>query len=461
MRSPASQYREAVTDRARTAAETIADLAIGLSLDDVPRSATLAAKWHMLDGFGCAIAAARSDAVFYAVNAALKDPAPEQATIIGEGRRVATASAALANGALIHGLDFDDTHEEALVHATAAVLPAAFAVAEERHRTGSDMLAAAIAGYEVVIRLGSAIPHAFHRRGLHATSVCGVFASAIIASRLMGLHPDQAANALGIAGSMAAGSLEFLHTGSSTKQLHPGLSAMNGIVAARLAAEGAEGPSTVFEGEHGLYRMLAGQDVDPAALTDGFGTRWDVERIAIKHYPACQLSHATFDALLNAQDIDATDIERVVVHVPDGSIPIVCEPAATKIRPRTAYEAKFSLQWSAAALLIDGGLTPGTYDKLDRPEVEALAAKIECRATSFDGPPARAPGDIEITLQDGRVLRRDATRDGAARPDALRAKLRSNCGPLDADALERVVMGIDEAATMENLAAALDLRGAK
>lgn len=444
-----------------TAAQTIAEFAIGLTLEDVPASVRRAAMLHLLDGFGCAIAARRADAVWFAVDAALKDPEPEQATVIGEGRRVATTAAALANGALVHALDFDDTHEEALVHATAAVLPAAFAVGEERHASGAQVLAAAIAGYETVIRLGAAIPHAFHRRGLHATSVCGVFAAAVAASKLLGMHADQTANALGIAGSMAAGSLEFLHTGSPTKQLHPGLSAMNGIVAARLAFEGAEGPATILEGEHGLYRTLANEAVDPAAITRGLGETWETERIAIKPYPACQLSHAAFDALRQIEDIDPNAIERFVIEVPASSMPIVCEPREIKNAPRNAYDAKFSLPWSAAALLIDRTLDLATYDNVRRPEVERLAAKIECVGATYDGAPARAPAQIAITVRGGRVIRRSVTPDGTLDEAALMAKLRANCGPLDADALASAVLSLAESPTLKEVTYSIDLRGAK
>lgn len=444
---------------ARTAAETFAEWAVELDWAAVPSGAKSAALTHMLDGLGCAIAAVRFNAVPAAAGAAHHEAQPEQATIIGEGRRVATTAAALANGALVHALDFDDTHEEALVHATAAVLPAALAAGEETHASGAAVLAAAIAGYELVIRLGTAVPHGFHRRGLHATSVCGVFASAAIAAKLMGATAAQTAGALGIAGSLAAGSLEFLATGSSTKQLHPGLSAMNGIVAARLAMAGASGPSTIFEGERGLYRTLADATVDPGALTAGLGRQWEVERITIKPWPACHLSHATLEALLVDPPAPAT-IGRMVFDVPQAAVPIVCEPRADKLRPRTPYEAKFSLPWSAAALLIDGSLTVRTYQNVNRPDVEALAAKIECRGVAFDGPPARAPGVVTIETTDGATHTIELDERPAVSGDALRAKLVANCGPLNAAALEDAVMALEDAPDLKAVCAATDLRGA-
>lgn len=351
-----------------------------------------------MDGFGCALGAARTDAAPY-VNAIL-DTATD-ASVIGLGLRSSPPRVALANGTLVHALDFDDTHAAALVHATAVVLPAAFAVGQAVHASGSDVLAAAIAGYELVIRLGAAVTHGFHARGFHATSVCGVFSSAFVAARLMGLDVDATTNALGIAGSMSAGSLEFLETGSSTKQLHPGFASLNGVVAARLASAGAEGPESIFEGRYGLYRSYLGVDIDPASLTADLGRRWEVERITIKPYPACQLSHASLDAVRAAGPVDADAIEVIELGVPQGVADIV----GGKPSPRTAYEAKFSLEHCVAALITDGTLGIGSFEPDAIERAAPLAQRVRVVVAPFDGAPADAPGSCAITLRDGRVLR--------------------------------------------------------
>jgi 2-methylcitrate dehydratase PrpD len=389
-----------------TAAEIFAEWALALTLDDVPAEARRAAKRHLFDGLGCAVAADRMGGVAtHARITAQSLGAADEATVIGTGKRLSAPAAALANGALVHALDFDDTHAGALVHATAAVLPAAFAVGEQTGATGADVLTAAIAGYETVIRLGAVVPHGFHARGLHATSVCGVFASALISARLMGLDAHATVDALGIAGSMASGSLEFLNTGSSTKQLHPGMSGMAGIIAARLAQAGADGPASILEGEHGLYRALANTEVSADAITDGLGDRWDVTRITIKPYPLCQLSHASLDALrtLLPKLGDPHRIDSIVFAVPEDAVPIVCEPASEKHNPRSEYEAKFSLQYCAALMIANGGLdiTTSFWDR--SPKVLALAGRVGYKAVPFT-PAAQAPGDVEVTREDGERL---------------------------------------------------------
>ena len=431
-----------------TAAETFAEWGLSLAIDDVPEDVRALAARHLLDGAGCAIAAARTGAAPYA--GALVDGADE-ATVLGGNARASVPRAALANGILVHALDFDDTHAGALVHATAAVLPTAFAAGEAAGATGAEVLTAAIAGYEVVNRLGSAVTHGFHSRGFHATSVCGVFASALIASRLLGLDVREATNALGIAGSAAAGSLEFLDTGSSTKQLHPGLAAMNGIVAARLAKAGAEGPASIFEGRHGLYRSYLGVAVDPAALTEGLGRRWETACITLKPYPVCQLSHASLDALRAAGAPPAAEIGSVWFEIPSAVAAIV----AGKPEPRTPYEAKFSLEYCAVALLVDGDVTIGSFEPaaMGRADVAELSRRIAWGDRPFVGPPAEAPGVCELRLRDGSVLRGEVAKSRGG-PDAplsdeeVLAKFRANGG---SDALAAALLRLEHAPSISEV----------
>jgi 2-methylcitrate dehydratase PrpD len=431
------------------AATAFAGWALALRIDDVPSDVIHHATRHVLDGLGCAHAAAHSGEVSYAVEVARSLGGPSEATIIGTGDRLGAAAAAFANGALIHALDFDDTHTEALVHATAAVLPAALAVGEEVDASGAATLSAIIAGYEIVARLGSVVRHGFHARGFHATSVCGVFASALIAAKLYGLSVEQTVNALGIAGSQAAGLLEFLATGSATKQLHPGFAAQSGIIAARLAAAGATGPVSIFEGEHGLFRAYLGVEVHVPSLIGSLGAQWETTRISIKPYPACQLSHASLDALATLLPLDTGAIDSIVFDVPTDSVPIVCEPQDIKRVPRTAYEGKFSLPYSAASLAVDGTLTVASFEPtaLARPDVLALAQRIAYRAVDIDRAPAEAPGRAEVRLHDGSKLvgSVEVSHGGPARPmsdDELIAKFVANAGskePVD------VIFGLADA----------------
>jgi 2-methylcitrate dehydratase PrpD len=233
-----------------------------------------------------------------------------------------------------------------------------------------------------------------------------VFAAALTAARLRGLTEVRTVHALGIAGSRAGGLLEFLHTGASTKQLHPGFAAHDGMVAAALAAAGMTGPATVLEGEYGVYRALAGRGPDLDALLGGLGERWECTRISIKPYPACHLLHAQLDA---ARALPPGDYVEIVAEVHPDAAPIVC--GAGKDRPRSPYDAKFSLPWSVAAMIVDGEVTLATYDRIDRPEVSALAARVRAEVVDSGGVAADQPGRLRARTRAGEWITADAPRD--------------------------------------------------
>ncbi|PVG80825.1 MmgE/PrpD family protein [Nocardioides gansuensis] len=426
---------------------------------EVPVAVEQAALRHLLDGLGNAVAGARLGAAAPAVAVATGLGGPPEATVLGTSTRVSAPAAALANGTLVHALDFDDTHAGGLVHATAVVLPAAFAVGEETGADGRAVVDAAVVGYEVACRVAAAAPHAFHAGGLHATMVAGVFSSAAVAARLAGLDAATTTHAFGIAGSQAGGLLAFLGTGASTKQLHPGFASQAGILAARLAAAGATGPETVFDGPHGVYQALApaawaAGSVDAGSILEGLGQRWETTRIGIKPWPTCQLAHASMAAAQVALAESGATPDRIrAVHArvhPD-SAPVVCATDRDLTRPASGYAAKFSLPWSVAAILLDGRVGTDTYspDGLRRPDVSSLAARV----TWEEGDPAvvaaDAPGDVTLVLDDGRTVTGHVDRSpgGGSSPlseAALEAKLTGNVGAR-AGALADVLRALPEA----------------
>lgn len=422
-----------------TAAEQLVRWALALAPEDVPDSARHAARRHLLDAVGLTIVGHTSGAAAPSLRVARAMGGPAESRILGDRMLIGAPAAAMANGALVHALDFDDTHAGGLVHASAVVLPAAFTVAQHVGASGMDVLLASIVGYETVCRIAMASPHGFHARGLHATQVAGVFSAAAVTSRLGGLDADTAVNALGIAGSSAGGLLEFLTTGSSTKQLHPGGASLNGVLAARLASAGATGPATVLEGPHGVYAALSAREADLDSVVGGLGDRWEVERITIKPYPSCQLMHVTLDAIESLLDRipDPQSVRRITAAVHPDSAPTVCEPTAVKVAPRSSYDAKFSLPWSVAALITDRSVGVETYelDSVLRPEVAELSARVVSDVVDLSGGgvAADAPGRVEVELADGTVLRGEVARSlgGPDQPlsdDGLLAKFFGNVG---------------------------------
>ncbi|BBH71479.1 hypothetical protein ACTI_81640 [Actinoplanes sp. OR16] len=398
------------------AAVVLAGWAAGLTRDDVPDQVVAAARDHLIDALGCAVAAVRRAAAEPALTVARGLGGPPEARLV-TGERIGAVAAAYGNAVAVHALDFDDTHAGGLVHASAVTVPVALAVGEQIGAGGSEMITALVAGLETVCRLGAAAPHGFHARGLHATSMCGPVAAAVVAGRLIGLGAPALTNAIGIAASGASGLLEFLHSPASTKQLHPGTAVANGILAARLAAAGATGPASALEGSYGLFPALAGRAPDLAVLSDGLGERWETLAIGIKPYPACRLTHASIDA---AGEFTGGTPSRVTVTLHPDAVPIVAGPE--KRRPRSAYEAKFSVYWCVAAMIVDGWVDLDTFTDLDRPDVLDLASRIDVAAAGSDLVAADAPGIVEA---DGRVSRVERSTGGG-----VRTKAAANLGPM-------------------------------
>ncbi len=437
-----------------TLAEKLATFTASLRPDMLPADVLASVRLRVLDIIGLALAASTRD--FAQPVLAAVDAAAGPCTIIGSRRIAMPAMAALANGTLAHGLDFDDTHAASITHASAVVIPSALAVAEVSGISGRDVITAAVAGYEAIARLGMAAPGAFHARGWHATSTCGAFAAALTAGKLMGLDATKLTHALGLAGSFASGLMEFLEDGSAVKRLHAGWAAHAGVLAASLAAGGVTGPASVLEGRFGFYRTFVSAEPN-ADVFETLGQKWETSRISFKPYPCCHLAHAYIDCALrlrNEQRVEADAIASVECRVPAGEIPIVCEPRAVKLRPRTTYEAQFSLPYVVAAAFIDGrvGLDTFTEARLGDERLLALAARVQHVVDTTSTFPEGFPGWVRVRLEDARVVevREPDGRGSPSRPlpeSAILEKFRDNVGslltPSRRDELERAVLALD------------------
>src|SRR5882724_2444630 len=442
----------------RPAAAILAEWAARLGPEDIPATVRENAALRVLDTLGCALAGAREDHV-PALLALLERSGEGPCTVVGSVLTSGPAPAALANGAMAHGLDFDDTHADSVCHASAVLVPTVLALAESEHLTGQATLTALVAGYETMIRIGMAAPGRFHARGWHATAACGPFGAAVAAGKSLGLDANRLAAALGIAASMASGVMEFLEDGSWIKRLHLGWAAQSGIQAAALAQDGFTGPATALEGRLGFYRAALGEIPDIAKQLKNLGDEWETVRSSFKLYPCCHLNHAYLDAvtsLKRTEGLKSEQVEEVECLVPAGEIPIVCEPAAAKLRPRSPYDAKFSLAFCVAAALAGDrvGIGAFTEESIREPAALALAARVRYTVDPSSPYPRTFPGWVKVRLTDGRVLeaREESQRGGPDRPiarDEVIAKFRDNAARLMPQArvaaLEGAVLGMDRA----------------
>ena len=280
-------------------------------------------------------------------------------TAIGHARTLSAAGAAFVNGTAAHGEDFDDTFEGGPVHAGAVVVPAVLAACERYRPDGAAALLGIAVGTEVMCRLSTVVPKAVHKAGFHPTAIFGVMGAAAGVGAALGLNAKQIVDALGIAGSMASGIIEYLAEGAWTKRLHPGWAAQSGMRAALLARGGFLGPRTVFEGVHGLFHGFAHTTQgDYDALIGDFGTRWVTETLAFKPYPCGTMAHPYIDCArrLAARGIKPADVKELVCEVAEGTVHRLWEPLAAKQRPPNGYAAKFATPFIVASGFVHGGV---------------------------------------------------------------------------------------------------------
>jgi 2-methylcitrate dehydratase PrpD len=385
-------------------------MAANLDLATVPEAVRHRARLHILDALGLGLA---SNAQAYAAPTIAGVVAMGEGgacSVIGRAERLGARDAALVNGVLIHGLDFDDTHLASIIHPTATSLPTALALGESLEASGAELLAAFLAGAETAIRIGLAVDGGFHHVGYHATGVVSHFASAVTAGRLLGLDTASITAAQGIAGSTASGIQVFLEEGAWTKRFHPGWGAVAGITAAYLARSGFKGPSRPYEGKFGLFDThLHGQDAKLDALVAGLGSEWRFGETALKPYPVCHFIHGCADAAIALHgEIGGVEITGVRAFLAQPTLHIIAEPAEAKENAATEYEAKFSAQFVIAACLLKGafGLPDLLPEALADPAVRALARRVKCFEDSDSAFPTYFSGGVEVTLADGRVLKR-------------------------------------------------------
>ncbi|MFF5987244.1 MmgE/PrpD family protein [Prauserella flavalba] len=433
-----------------TAAQRIAGFTANLKAEALPAQVRDAAVLHVLDTLGCGLAASALGEASYVVSGADEGAGNGPATGIGVAHGLPAAEAAFVNGVLCHALDFDDTHPDSVTHVSVAVTPAALAAGEAAGADGATVLAALVAGNEVSTRIGAAAGGLFHARGLHPSGVCGVFGATAAAARARGLDAATTAHALGIAGSMASGLLEFLADGADTKRLHPGWAAQAGITAARLAAHGATGPATVFEGRRGFYATyLAGIDVDLGAGLADLGERWNTPAIAYKPYPACHYTHAPVDALaelLREHPVRPEEVTRLVAFTDKTGVDLVLEPAGDKVRPRTPYDAKFSLPYCLASLLVRGSVEVASFtaEAITDEAVLAVTPRVGYETREYSPRPDAFGGGVRVETTDGRTFEAQLRyqRGGMENPmteDDVRGKYRANAGlALDAEAVREL-----------------------
>jgi 2-methylcitrate dehydratase PrpD len=389
---------------------TLVEFLAALKPADLPTNVFDRARYLLLDYLGVAIrgSCAESSAPVYRMIERMG--ASGGATVIGKGIRTLPGYAALANGTAAHAIELDDTHNAGSIHLGVVMFSTALALAETLPDLQLDhFFTAAVAGYETAARIAMAVqPKEHYLLGFHPTATCGVFGAAVTASKLLSLSAHQMLSAVGIAGSMAAGSLEFLADGAWTKRLHPGLAAQNGMQAAMLAAEGFRGPSRILEGRDGFLVSYSRRPIADI-LTDDLGKSFEILRISVKPHACCRYMQGPIDAILalvQEHDIRPAQVHQIEVAVLEAGWPLVVEPRAQKYHPKSIVEAQFSMPYGAAVAVIDraAGLEQFSEAKLQSNDVRRFLGKVVMikHIKIERNFPEEWPAIATIHLEDGR-----------------------------------------------------------
>jgi 2-methylcitrate dehydratase PrpD len=397
-------YKPSSRAVADLATERLAAYAAAAKFEHFPQAAAERAKRCLVDAVACAIFGAQFPWSTMVLDEALATGAGGPCRVPGvSGKTLHVPQAALVSGAFAHAFEYDNLRKPgAGVHAGATVALPALAMTQAVNASGKELIAAIIAGVEVMFRIGAATLHTPEHIGFHAPGMTGPFGSAAACASLMGLSARQTAHAFGIAGSLAGGLLAFAKAGSGgmVKRLHLGRAAESGVLAARLASRGYEGPRNVIEGSYGVLEAFC-EENDPILLTQGLGQVFEIERVCFKRYPCHVTAHVPVQLLRNLMttgNFGPQDIHTIAIEASGKVVSHHNERA-----PADIMLAQYSVPFCVAIAAYHDPLDPAVFcDEVVRdPRVRALAKAIKVSAgETIKGWGAR----LDITLKDGRTV---------------------------------------------------------
>ncbi len=390
--------------------EILADFIFNLQYENIPDTVVQRAKELILDSLGTAIAASKEECVLNAFKAFENLSTEKNTPVWVNDKKLDPIYAAMLNGIASHALDFDDTHTEAILHASAILTPLCLSYGFHISKDAKKIIKAFIVGWEVAARVGIASKGTFHKRGFHTTAIAGIFGSVSASAVLLDLSKQQIINALGLAGSFASGINEFLSNGSNSKVLHIANAIKNGILVANFTKNNMSGPLSIFEGRDNIFKCFGiEQECDKTELDKGLGEIWQSMQVSIKPYPSCHFAHGLIDCAIALKNdgLKADEIKSIRCFVDEVPISFICDPLEAKYTPNSAYEAKFSMPFLMALGFFDGKITLKSYQDLKRKEVLEFAQKITYEKRKSQGFPKYFPGHMEAILQDGKVICKD------------------------------------------------------
>lgn len=340
------------------AAVAMAKNIVKIQYSDLPPKAVESTKKDILDTLGTAVAGSAAPGCREIVELMKDLGGKQESTILAYGGKASAVSAAMANGSMGHALDYDDTHDQGIIHVGVTVVPAAFAVAERLGKAdGKTFITAVALGIDVACRL--ALANQEGPAGWILTPLYGFFGSAAASAKLLGLDELGTTNALGIAYAQASGNNQCVDDGSLTKRMQAGFAARGGVLAALMSQKGITGAINSIEGGRGIFKLYHGGVYDPVPLTDRLGTKFEVAELSFKPYPCCRTLHPYIDAALalyNERHIRPEDVVEITIGVNKDPHPRA-EPLDIKCNPRNIVDAQFSIEYAVGCALAKGKVT--------------------------------------------------------------------------------------------------------
>jgi 2-methylcitrate dehydratase PrpD len=390
----------------------LAEFVATATFSDLSQEAITDTERSMLDWLGSVMAGALEAPARAVQTVVARLGRSTEATVFG-AERSSAAGAALANGVASHILELDDVHRASTLHPAASIIPAALAAAEREHADGKAFLLAVALGYEVALRIGEAV-NPSHYRFWHPTGTVATFGAAMATGSLLRLNSAQMLNALGSAGTQAAGLWEFNADGAMSKHLHPGKAAFNGVLSADLAREGFTGASRILEGERGFFRASS-EVYDAPDITVGLGTKWKISENCYKLYSCCGHTHTAIDTALDLRALLCWDGREAIEDICEIHIDTYRAgyEIVKEMNPQTPFRAKFSLAYVTAVALLEGwvGLPQFAADRFNgkgviEPTIAALLPRVHVTVSDELSAmyPRAWPSRIKLTLKDGRAF---------------------------------------------------------
>jgi 2-methylcitrate dehydratase PrpD len=399
----------------KTYAEKLADYAVTIPFEALPPDVVTTTKQSIMDNFGCMLAAWDNTSVKIVTDMVCTFGGDQQSSIIGCWEKVPAPWAAYCNGVGNHAIELDDhiSHKHSLNHPGVVSVPPALALGEYLQVSGKELITSVVLGYEITCRINRTVPPGFENfeRGFHGTAITGLFGAAALAGRLLNLSADKIALAMGICGSLAAGSTEYRASGAWTKRLHAGNASKNGILAALLAQSGFTGPPTVLEGRHGFLNSYFGKgNYDTSVLTRELGSSWEIRHIQYKPFACAGLIHSPATAALslkNTHEISADEIAEIQIRTSSQMIKEFSEPFEIKTSPRVEVDAQFSLPFTIALIFCQGSAMADDFseENLKDENIRKIARLVKC----IPDPeiekvwPKDEPSEVAVHFKDGRV----------------------------------------------------------